>query len=78
MITELIAEVVKRIEATEGRSRSRDDNAQASFEYAVALLLIDLWKSVHSIPVRECSISKRSGYYSEQPRLNRPGFTGDL
>lgn len=46
MITELIADVVKRIEATEGRSRSRDDNAQASFEYAVALLLIDLWKSV--------------------------------
>ena len=75
MITELIAEVVKRIEATEGRSRSRDDNAQASFEYAVALLLIDLWKSVHSIPDRECSISKRSGYYSEQPRYRNPALT---
>ncbi len=75
MFTDLVEETIKRIEATEGRTRSRDTKAQASFEHAVMLLLLDLWKSAYSIPARECSISKRSGYYSENPRYRDPLLT---
>ena len=48
MFTDLVEETIKRIEATEGRTRSRDAKTQASFEHAVMLLLLDLWKSAYS------------------------------
>ena len=75
MIAELIKEVTKRIEASEGRSRSRTANEQPRFEHAVYVLLIDLWKAVKSTPIRECSINKRSGWYSENPRYRDPLLT---
>lgn len=75
MFTALVQETIKRIEATEGRSRSRKVQDQVHFEHAVKLLLLDLWKSVHSIPNRECSIHKRSGHYSENPRYRDPQLT---
>lgn len=75
MFTELVQETIKRIEATEGRSRSRKAQDQVHFEHAVKLFLLDLWKSVKSIPNRECSIHKRSGHYSENPRYRDPLLT---
>ncbi|MDC1263190.1 hypothetical protein N8015_03845 [Planktomarina temperata] len=75
MIAELIKEVIKRIEASEGRSRSRTTDEQQRFEHAVYVLLADLWKAVKSTPIRECSINKRSGWYSENPRYRDPLLT---
>ena len=46
VMDELIKEVSKRIEASEGRSRSRTADERLRFEHAVRLLLIDLWKAV--------------------------------
>ena len=65
MFDELVEEVTRRIEATEGRERSRRQTDQQCFEHSVKVTLADLWKSVRSMPLAECSINKRSGYYSE-------------
>ena len=70
-IDELIKEVAKLLDASEGRSRSRIANEQLRFNYAVHVLLTDLWKAVKSTPIRECSINKRSGY----PRYCGPLLT---
>ena len=75
MIDELTQEVIKRIEASEGRSHSRKAEDQPRFEHAVHVLLTDLWKAVKSTPIRECSINKRSGWYSENPRYRDPLLT---
>ena len=75
MISELTKEVIRRIEATEGRSRSRRPDDQLRFEYSVSVILLDLWKSVKSTPMRECLINKRSGWYSENPRYRDPLLT---
>jgi len=75
MIDELIEEVTKRIEASEGRSRSRTADEQLRFEHATRVLIVDLWKAVRSTPIRECSINKRSGWYSENPRYRDPLLT---
>ena len=75
MISELTKEVIRRIEATEGRSRSRRPDDQLRFEYSVSVILLDLWKSVKSTPMRECLINKRSGWYSENPRYHDPLLT---
>ena len=77
-IDELTKEVVKLIEASEGRSRSRTANEQLRFNHAVHVLLTDLWKAVKSTPIRECSINKRSGWYSENPRYRDPLLTYSL
>jgi hypothetical protein len=74
-IDELTKEMVRLIEASEGRSRSRTANEQLRFNHAVHVLLIDLWKAVKSTPIRECSINKRSGWYSENPRYRDPLLT---
>lgn len=66
MIDELIDETIRRIEATEGRSRSRAEKPKISFDHAVRHVLLELWKASKCIPAGEVSINKRSGYYSEQ------------
>ena len=72
-IIDLVSEITKRIEGIENRKRIRDPTAQLSFEHAVRTIIIDLWKAAHSIPIRECLINKRSGYYSEtQKNLRGP------
>ena len=68
MIEELIAETISHIEATEGRERSRSTVAKIHFDHAVRHILIELWKSVKTLPASEVSINKRSGYYSENKR----------
>jgi len=67
MFDELVDEVTRSIEATEGRERFRRQTDQKCFEHSLEVTLSDLWKSVKSIPLAECSINKRSGYYSEVP-----------
>ena len=68
MIEELVSETISRIEATEGRQRSRSTVAKIHFYHAVRHILIELWKSVKTLPASEASINKRSGYYSENKR----------
>ena len=75
MISELTQEVIRRIEATEGRERSRRQQDQLRFEHAVSIVLVDLWRAVKSTPIRECNINKRSGWYSENPRYRDPLLT---
>lgn len=72
---ELVEETIVRIEAIENRKRSRDTPTKLSFSHAVHTLLSDLWKSIHSIPMRECKINKRAGFYSENPRYRDPLLT---
>ena len=72
---ELVKETISKIERLESRSRSRSTKAQISFNHAVETTLIDLWKATHCIPIRECAINKRSGYYSENPRYRDPFLT---
>ena len=74
-IIDLVSEITKRIEGIENRKRSRDPTAQLSFEHAVRTIIIDLWKAAHSIPIRECLINKRSGYYSETRKYRDPLLT---
>jgi hypothetical protein len=74
-IDELTKEVIKRIEASEGRKRSRTADEQLSFEHSVRLVIVDLWQAVKSMPIGECSINKRSGWYSENPRYRDPLLT---
>ena len=57
------------------RSRSRTAEEQLRFEHATRVLIVDLWKAVRSTPIRECSINKRSGWYSENPRYRDPLLT---
>ena len=68
MIEELIAETTSRIEATEGRRRSRRTVAKIHFDHAVRHILIELWKSVKTLPASEVGINKRIGYFSENER----------
>ena len=72
---ELVKETISKIERLENRSRSRSAKAQISFNHAVETTLIDLWKATHCIPIRECAINKRAGYYSENPRYRDPLLT---
>jgi len=74
-LEELIKETVKRIETKEGRSLSRTAEEQLRFEHATRVLIVDLWKAVKSTPIRESSINKRSGWYSENPRYRDPLLT---
>lgn len=75
MFEELILEITKMIEGVEGRKRSRTPDEQPRFQYAIRYILTDLWKASHSIPMSECSINRRSGYYSENPRYRDPSLT---
>ena len=68
MFEELIKKITKELEAKESRSRTRRDDAQVSFEYAVRFILQELWRNSLSSPLNESSINLRSGYYSELPR----------
>lgn len=69
---DLISEMSKRIEAGK---RSRDPKARLSFEHAVRAIIIDFWKATHCIPIGECLINKRSGYYSDNRRYRDPLLT---
>jgi hypothetical protein len=75
MFKELISETILRIEATEARDRGRKIDDKLRFDHAVRYILIELWKSVKTLPTSEVSINKRSGYYSENKRYRDPLLT---
>ena len=56
----------------EGRIRKRSADAQHHFQYAIATILKDLWKTTAISPDYECGINKRTAYYSESPRHRDP------
>ena len=72
---ELTNDFIKRVEALQVRKRNRNPKAQQSFEHAIRTIILDLWKATHCIPLRECLINKRSGYYSESKRYRDPFLT---
>ena len=65
MFDEPVVEITKSIEGVEERKRSPTPDEEPSFQYAIQYVLNDLWKASHSIPIPECSINSRGGYYSE-------------
>ena len=71
----LTNDFIKRVEALQVRKRNRNPKAQQSFEHAIRTIITDLWKATHCIPLRECLINKRSGYYSESKRYRDPLLT---
>ena len=72
---ELCTRVSTEIDNRNLRIRSRTESEHTRFEYAVKYLLTDLWKTYHKHPEAECSINKRSGYYSENDRYRDPNLT---
>ena len=72
---ELCTRVSNEIDNRNLRKRSRTESEHTRFKYAVKYLLTDLWKTYHKHPEAECSINKRSGYYSENDRYRDPNLT---
>ena len=72
---ELCTRVSSEIDNRNLRTRSRTESEHTRFEYAVKYLLTDLWKTYYKHPESECSINKRSGYYSENDRYRDPNLT---
>jgi hypothetical protein len=68
MIKELISETISRICPSSGFDRGRKIDDKLRFDHAVSYILIELWKSVKTLPASEVSLNKRSGYYSENKR----------
>ena len=60
MFDELVDEVTRRIEATEGRERSRRQTDQKCFEHSVEVTLSELWKSVRSIPLSANTFTRKT------------------
>ena len=67
--------VSKEIDTKSTRVRSRTEKELIRYQYAVRHLLTDLWKAHWKHPDAECSINKRSGYYSENERYRDPQLT---
>lgn len=63
------------ISSKENRARKRSTDAQRHFEYAIEIILKDLWKATAISPEYECRINKRTAYYSENPRYRDPNLT---
>ena len=76
MLDTFTASLIEQIQETETRVRARRSEAQDRFEYAVAVLVHQLWKSIHTYPQRECRIHKMTSYYS-RPRYRDPMLTYD-
>ena len=67
--------MASEISSKENRSRKRSTDAQRHFEYAIEIILKDLWKATAISPKNECRINKRTAYYSESPRYRDPNLT---
>ena len=76
---EILAELTHclafEISSKENRTRKRSTDAQRHFEYAIEIILKDLWKATAISPEYECRINKRTAYYSENPRYRDPNLT---
>ena len=76
MLDTFTASLIEQIQETETRVRARRSEAQDRFEYAVAVLVHELWKSIHTYPQRECCLHKMTSHYS-RPRYRDPMLTYD-
>ena len=72
---EMCIRVSREIDTKSIRVRSRTEKELIRYQYAVKQLLINLWKAHCKHPDAECSINKRSGYYSENGRYRDPQLT---
>ncbi len=72
---EMCIRVSREIDTQSIRARSRTEKELIRYQYAVKYLLTDLWKAHWKHPDAECSINKRSGYYSESKRYRDPQLT---
>ena len=75
---ELISQLSKEIQDKEGRTRSRTADEEIRFNYALTKMLEDIWSNYVAHPDSECSINRRSGYYSENARYRDPQLTYKL
>lgn len=75
MIDDLVSDISLRIVASSGKKRSPTNKEYFRLSYAVRHLLTDMWKSLSSVPQRECTINLRNGYYSENQRYRDPNLT---
>ena len=75
---EMCIRVSREIDTKSIRVRSRTEKELIRYKYAVRHLLTDLWKAHWKHPDAECSINKRSGYYSENARYRDPQLTYKL
>ena len=73
-LQELTNEISSILVGNEVR-KARSADPKSRFDYAVKYILTDLWKASKSIPARECLMSLRSGYYSENKRYRDPNLT---
>ena len=75
IFAELTQCLASEISSRENRARKRSTDAQRHFEYAIEIILKDLWKATAISPDYECRINKRTAYYSESPRYRDPNLT---
>ena len=68
MFYPLLEKIIKEIETTENRKRSRNQEAKENFKFTVEYLLKDLWRSSRSIPPSQIAVNLRTAYYSENNR----------
>jgi len=79
MFYPLLEKIIKEIETTENRKRSRNQEAKENFKFTVEYLLKDLWRSCKSIPPSQIAVNLRTAYYSENNRYldNRLTYSAD-
>ena len=72
---ELIHQLSKEIQDKETRKRTRLDDEQIRFNYALNKILEDIWKNHFVHPDNECLINKNKNFYSENSRYRDPNLT---
>ena len=72
---ELCTKISQDIDAKEIRSRSRTEQEQIRFNYAVRNQLIELWKKHHTHKDNQSSIQKNKNFYSALQQYRDPYLT---
>ncbi len=72
---ELCTKISQDIDAKEIRSRSRTEQEQIRFNYAVKHQLIELWKKHHTHKDNQSSIQKNKNFYSALQQYRDPYLT---
>ena len=72
---ELCTKISQEIDTKEIRSRSRTEQEQIRFNYAVRHQLIELWKKHHTHKDNQSSIQKNKNYYSALQIYRDPNLT---
>ena len=72
---ELCTKISQDIDAKEIRSRSRTEQEQIRFNYAVRHQLIELWKKHYTHKDSQSSIQKNKNFYSALQQYSDPYLT---